>query len=438
MQTEKRILHDYLESIKDRFLAEDKQDPAWLAEIRDKSYSRLQKNGFPTTKNEAWKYTNLSSFVEPNFKEYTAPQKKEAALENIEKYLYEKDAWARLVFVNGLLAEGLSDITKLKGVEILSLKEAAAREVFKEHFSKLVDSEKNTFVALNNALAKQGLFIHVKKGSNVETPLQILHYTTLGGSEKHTAQIRHLMVLEPTSSMTVVETFASNETGLYFNNTVSEVVLKESATLNYYRIIKEGTAGFHLGTTEVAQGRSSSFNARSFATRGRLSRNEFHVCLNAPGAVCSLDGLYLLGEGQHHDNQILVEHKSPHTESSQLYKGVLDGKARAVFSGKVFIEKDAQKTAAEQTNKNLLLSENAVVDTKPQLEIYADDVKASHGAAVGQIDPKAMFYLKSRGISEARARKLLSYGFAHEMIDRIPLAPIWNEFDQYLLNRFGA
>jgi Fe-S cluster assembly protein SufD len=249
---------------------------------------------------------------------------------------------------------------------------------------------------------------------------------------------RLLVLAEPNSRATLVESYVSLSGEPHFNNAVTEIVLENGAALDHVKLLKEGVATFHMATTEVYQNRDSHFRNWSLALTGGWVRQDLHVALDAEGAACACDGLYLLTEGRHVDHHLLVDHWKPQGTSSQLYKGILEGKSTAVFNGKTFVHAGAQKTAATQTNKNLLLSENATVDTKPELEIYADDVKCSHGATVGQIDPEALFYFKSRGIGEARARQLICYGFAREVVEKSPLEAVRAELDVVLMEKLGA
>jgi len=249
---------------------------------------------------------------------------------------------------------------------------------------------------------------------------------------------RVLLVAEENSSATVVENYVGAEDVSYFTNAVVELVLKDGARLEHYKVQRESGRAFHVATTAVDLGPSSSYDATTITFGAELSRHDVNVTMDHEGAECWVDGLYLITTGQHADTHSVIDHRKPHCTSHQLYKGILDGKSRAVFNGKVFVRHGALKTDAMQTNKNLLLSNEARVDTKPQLEILADDVKCAHGAAVGQIDEDEFFYLETRGIHPDLARNLLTYGFAEEVIEKIKIASLKSELDAAVLNRLHA
>lgn len=405
--------------------------PAWLKADQEKAMSHFSELGFPTRKNEQWKYTNVAPLAGCVFAlpETESVSKTDASA--FKNFLYDQN-WHSIYFVHGL-RHPLSLTNELgKGVQISSLKNAgeSGDAIFKTHFGHYSRAETNGFNALNQAFFRDGIFLRLEKDAVCEKPIQILHMTT--ASRNAMAHPRHLIVAEKNSKAVIIEIFASLSAAEHFNNTVTEIVLEEGASLDYYKIFKEGE-NFHIGRTEVYQHPNSSFHSWSLNVSGKLVRHDVHVELAGEGASCSLDGLYLASGSQHIDNHLLVDHKKPHGTSFQLYKGILGGKATAVFNGKTFVHPGAQKTEAQQTNKNLLLSRHAVVDTKPELEILADDVKCSHGAAVGQLDESAVFYLKSRGLSEEKTRALLAYGFASEVIRRIRLEPVKQEFDRLIL-----
>jgi len=249
---------------------------------------------------------------------------------------------------------------------------------------------------------------------------------------------RVLVVAEDNSSATLIESYASTKDSKYFTNAVVEIVLKDGASLEHYKLQRESTEAFHIATTAADLGRNSRYDATTITFGAQLSRHDFHVTMDHEGAECWVDGLYLVTGSQHTDTHSVIDHRKPHCTSHQLYKGILDGKSRAVFNGKIFVRHDAQKTDAMQTNKNLLLSNEARVDTKPQLEILADDVKCAHGAAVGQIEEDELFYLETRGIHPDLARNLLTYGFAEEVIGKIKIESIREQLDAAVLNRLNA
>jgi Fe-S cluster assembly protein SufD len=317
------------------------------------------------------------------------------------------------------------------------LKDERYTEILREQLARGADYNDNAFTALNTALVESGAFIHVPKGVNASTPIHLLFL--MDENEAPTVSFpRLLVVAEEGSSATVIESYASAGESSYFTNAVVEIKLADTARLNYYKVQRENAKAFHIATTNAELGRNSSFNSTTITLGAGLSRHNINVALNHEGAECWVDGLYIVGEGQHTDTHSLIDHRQPHCTSHQLYKGILDGKSRAVFNGKVFVRRDAQQTDALQTNRNLLLSPDARVDTKPQLEIFADDVKCAHGATVGQLEEEELFYLESRGLHTDLARNLLTYGFAEEVIEKIKIESIKAELDELVLNRLHA
>jgi Fe-S cluster assembly protein SufD len=285
---------------------------------------------------------------------------------------------------------------------------------------------------------QSGLFLLIPKNVKIETPIQVT-YLSDSGVERNTASFpRLLIVAEENSSATIIESFVSTGEQQYFTNAIAEIVVKDGARLEHYRMQRESREAFHVSLTSAELGRSSSYDTTSINMGARVARHDISVVMDHEGAECWVDGLYLVGANQHTDTHSVIDHKQPHCNSHQLYKGILDDNGRAVFNGKIFVREGAQKTDAMQTNKNLLLSPQARVDTKPQLEIYADDVKCAHGAAVGQIDAEELFYLQARGINPELGRSLLTYGFAEEVIAKIKLESIRVQLDEIVLNQLHA
>jgi Fe-S cluster assembly protein SufD len=295
----------------------------------------------------------------------------------------------------------------------------------------------NGFTALNTAFISEGAFVYIPRNVSVEPPLHLL-FASDGLASKIATFPRVLIVAEEHSKATVIESYGGFKDDSYFTNAVVEVVLGDGAQLDHYKIQRESTEAFHVATTAADLGPNSSYDTTAVTLGAELSRNDISVLMDHEGAECWVDGLYIVTTGQHTDTHSVIDHRQPHCTSHQIYKGILDGKSRAVFNGKIFVRHDAQKTDAMQTNKNLLLSNEARVDTKPQLEIFADDVKCAHGAAVGQIDEDELFYLKTRGIHPDLARNLLTYGFAEEVIGKIKVGSIRAQLDAAVLNRLNA
>jgi Fe-S cluster assembly protein SufD len=325
------------------------------------------------------------------------------------------------------------------GIRVESLANALRGDdgVLRSHLSRYVRYQEHSFVALNTAFVEDGALVLIPKGEMVEEPIHLIFVST-GQNRPVISHPRNLIVLDEGSQACIVESHVGTGSGTYFANAVTEIVGGEGASIEYFLLEREGNAGFHVGALEAQLSRQCTLSAHSITLGGALVRNDVHVVLNGEGSGCSLNGLYLVDGKQHVDNHTEIEHYKPHARSQELYKGILSGSARGVFNGKILVHKDAQKSDARQTNKNLLLSENAVINTKPQLEIYADDVKCSHGSTVGQLDRDALFYLRSRGIPLGEAQSLLSYAFASEVISKIKIAPMRAQLDDYLLMKFKS
>lgn len=404
----------------------------------------FERTGFPTVGEEDWKYTNVAPVAKTSFTPaFERPQTTlDMDANRLEPFEYREALHSRLVFINGIYHANLSSLTALPdGVVALDLAEAfksdAYAEVLREHLGRHADYSANAFNALNTALLSSGAFLFIQKGAQVETPIHLL-FLSDPQAEPSVSSPRVLVVAERESAATVIESYASVQDGVYLTNAVVEIVLEEAARLEFYKVQNESQQSFHVATTRADLGRNSSFNATTITLGAQLSRHDINVTMDEEGAECWVDGLYIVSTGQHADTHSLIDHRKPHCTSHQLYKGILDGKSRAVFNGKVFVRRDAQQTDAMQTNKNLLLSNDARVDTKPQLEIFADDVKCAHGAAIGQLDEEELFYLASRGMNTELARNLLTYGFAEEVIDKIKIETIKAQLDQAVLHRLHA
>lgn len=408
---------------------------AWLELVRGSAMDRFEQLGFPSVTDEEWKYTNLASLAKESFVPATA---NEEISGDIKRHAYPETATAHLVVVNGFLREDLSVTTGLENVVAVDLFNAGAdaryNKIVRKYLARNAGYHNNGLTALNTALLQSGVFIWIPKNVELETPIQITFVAD--PSARSSANFpRVLVVAEENSSATVIENFVSNDGKPYFTNAVTEVVVKDGARLDHYRLQRESHNAFHVSTTSAELGRASRYDTTSINLGAQLARHDVSVVMDHEGAETSVDGLYMVGADQHTDTHSVIDHKQPHCNSHQLYKGILDGNGRAVFNGKIFVREGAQKTDAMQTNKNLLLSNKARVDTKPQLEIFADDVKCAHGAAVGQIDPEELFYLETRGITPELGRSLLTYGFAEEVIGKIKLASIRSELDEVVLRQ---
>ena len=427
-----------------RALQESQPDTpgSWLKRLRESAMESFQELGFPSVKDEEWKYTNVAPIARIDFKPATSVRAARSGSADGELATFgcveAKDS--QLVFVNGILRSDLCSLTGLPPeVVAMDLSQAISDDRYGEiawkHLAQQADYVANGFTALNTAFISHGVFVYIPKGVIVEAPMHLLFIS----DDVQTANFpRVLLVAEENSSATVIESYAGTRDASYFTNAVVELVLKEGARLEHYKVQRESIRAFHIATTAADLGPNSRYDATTITFGAELSRHDIDVTMDQEGAECWVDGLYLVTTGQHADTHSLIDHRKPHCTSHQLYKGILDGKSRAVFNGKVFVRHDAQKTDAMQTNKNLLLSNEARVDTKPQLEILADDVKCAHGAAVGQIDEDELFYLETRGIHHDLARNLLTYGFAEEVIGKIKVESIRAQLDEAVLNRLNA
>jgi Fe-S cluster assembly protein SufD len=403
------------------------EQPSWLRDLRRTAIERFADRGLPTTRDEEWKYTSLAPMLEAPLEPELAPAE-EPEEEAVAPFFIGGPGWHRLVFVNGRYSEKLSSVRPLPpGVRLASLLEALASdaEALRSHLAREA-APADAFAALNAASWRDGAYLSVPSGTRLREPVQLL-FVARSPEAARAEHPRTLIVLGPNSEATVVESYAALGPDVYLTNAVTDVELGDDAGLEHAKVEMESPRAFHIARTRVRQGRDSRFASTSASFGGRLVRQDAHVRLAAEGATSTLSGLFVIGGVQHVDTHTVVDHAAPRATSRQLWKGVLDGRARGVFDGRVVVRPGANGTDAQQTNKNLLLSDGAEVASKPQLEIFADDVKVSHGAADGQVAEEAVFYLKSRGLDEAAARTLLTYGFANEVLGRIgaPAAREW-------------
>ncbi|MGA8529572.1 MAG: Fe-S cluster assembly protein SufD [Acidobacteriaceae bacterium] len=413
-----------LEGWLENFTDAEKTAPkaGWLRKLREDAFARFCETGFPTTKDEDWRFTNVAVIAKTQFRPARAAK---LTQEELAAFQIEGTTAATLVFVNGRFSPELSHGSGLpKGVTAASLREQMAShpETLEKHLARYADTKRDAFVALNTAFIDDGAYVHVPRGVVVEAPISLLYLTTEEESPAMTHP-RNLIVAEDESQVAVIEDYASvGGESVAFSNAVTELIAGESTVAQHYLIEREHLKAFNVSTLRIHQGRSANVASHSLLLGGGLVRNNVHPVLAGEGGECLINGLFLGTGRQHLDNYMHVEHASPHCGSRQFYNGILDGQAHGVFHGRIVVHKDAQKTDAKQTNRNLLLNDDAQIDTKPQLEIYADDVKCTHGATIGQIEENALFYLQSRGISEAEARKLLLMAFAEECVDRMQSA----------------
>jgi Fe-S cluster assembly protein SufD len=411
---------------------------AVLQEHRAAGAAAFARLGYPTRRDEDWHYTSVTPIAEAGFAPATErPATDDASLADaLAPFVFGEGPL--VVFLNGRFAPALSSLAALpEGIRVLPLLEAAEREpeLLARALGRAAAPDRDGFTALNASHTGEGVLVHVGKEMVADAPVQIVHVmdTRGAGIASHP---RHLFVVERHGKASVVESFVALADVAYFTNVVTEAYVEDGATLSVMRIQRESRTAFHVGTVEARQGRDSHFTTFTFQTGGALSRSNVYTVLGGEGCGTTLNGLYMLDGQQHGDHQTRVEHVAPNCYSREVYKGLLDGAAHGVFNGKVYVHPEAQKTDGKQTNNTLLLSERAQIDTKPQLEIFADDVKCTHGATVGRIDETSLFYLKSRGVSARLAKQLLMYAFAADVLETIENPAIVERLERITLERF--
>jgi Fe-S cluster assembly protein SufD len=400
--------------------------------VRKNALDSFVKLGIPGRKSEEYKYVNMELALKGDFafSSSTAIDSKQLEATSILKNAIV------LVIENGLFSAKYSKLGDLpKGLIIQNISDATNLDTFKTHYSKYADVTSDSFIALNAALASGGVFVHVSKSAVVEAPIHIIHINS--STTPTIINTRNLVVVEENAQVTIVESFViANNSGKIFNNILSEIVVAANANVKHYKIQDEGDAGNLVNTTQVYQKKQSIFSTNNFTLSGSLVRNNLTIVLDDEFIESHLNGLYLTKGNQVVDNHTLVDHRKPNCNSNELYKGIIDEKSAATFNGKIYVRKDAQKTNAFQSNKNILLSDDGTINTKPQLEIYADDVKCSHGTSTGKLDEDQVFYLRARGLSEASAKKLLMHAFASEVVNMVELEELKNYLEAEISNRF--
>ncbi len=411
--------------------------PQSIRALRLAAITRFEALGFPTTRNEDWHFTSVAGIAEGRF----APIAQRAgtvAADHIAPFVFSRE-WHTLVFVNGRFDARLSGGAALPdGVRVLSIARAYDElpALVEQHLGRIASFDAHSFTALNTAFINDGAVVHV--GANVElaSPIQLLFVSDTGASQG-AAQPRNLIVMDRHSKATVIESYAGLPgADAYFTNAVTEASIGEGATLTHLRLQRESKNAYHVATLDARQARDSHLFSFSFAIGAELSRSNVYTELRGEGCGATLNGLYLGDGSQHLDHQTRIEHVEPNCYSRELYKGIPDGASHGVFNGKVYVHPEAQKTDGKQTNNTLLLSERARIDTKPQLEIFADDVKCTHGATVGRLDETSLFYMKSRGINARTARELLTYAFAADVLETIELAEVREGLESATLRRY--
>ena len=420
----------------ERFEREAKQ-PSWLFPLRKAALARFAERGFPTVNDEDWRFTNVNPVAKLPFEPVLDAPKNGFAPDTAKRFAFGELTATRLVFLDGHYVAELSSPETASSIVASSLKTALASShagLLEKHLGRYALGDDNTFAALNTAFFQDGAFIHIPAGRTVDKPIHLLFVSTARQTGA-TSHPRNLIVAEKGSQATIIESYVGLENAAYFTNAVTELIAGEGAIVEHCKFQDEAAEAFHIAAIHAHLGRGCNLIAHSIATGARLSRNNIRTSLAGEGVECVLNGLYLTKDEQLADHHMVVEHAQPHCQSHEYYNGILAGRSKGVFHGRILVRQIAQKTDAKQTNKNLLLSEDATVDTKPQLEIYADDVKCTHGATIGQLNDESVFYLRARGIGKETARRMLIHAFAGEIIERIRHRPAREELDKLVWDR---
>ncbi len=416
------------------------EGPEWLEPVRRAAIERFAANGFPTARDEEWRFTPIAPIAQGTWRQ-AGGSSRAVTHEDLAPFIFGHPEWTTLVFVDGGYNEALSSTSALaRGVRVGSLAEALRADgaMLRKHLARHAPVESSAFTALSTAFLRDGGFLHVPANTDLTRPVHLVFVSTRGaaGSVTHP---RNLIVVERGSRASVIESYVTLDEGAsYWTNAVTEVVAGANSWIEHTRIQRESEHAYHVGLTHVEQQRDSHYRSFSLAMGGAVARHNLHASLKGENIETLMYGLYLTRGEQVVDNHTAIHHDQPNCRSWEVYKGVLDGRSRAVFNGKVFVKPEAQKTDAKQTNRNLLLSDTAKVNTKPQLEIFADDVKCTHGATVGRLDDVALFYARSRGVPADKAQLLLTYAFAAEVTAEVVLEPVREELDRLVRARLVA
>ncbi|HZN69435.1 MAG TPA: Fe-S cluster assembly protein SufD [Tepidisphaeraceae bacterium] len=417
--------------------------PAWLEALRRAGIERFERVGFPGGRDELWRHTNFSPIAKTPFRLAGRDAVESAAAADVAgRFTFGGEAAAELVFVNGHFAPRLSRIGNdlPRGVYAGSLAEAfsAHGAQVERHLGRHADLDGNPFVALNSGFVADGAYVYFPRGATVEGPIHLLFVSIPDGTgEPMVSHPRVLIVAEDTAEASVVESYAGTEGGAYWTNAVTEMVVGNGAAIDHNKLQQESVEAFHVGAMQVRLGRDGRFVSHNTTTGGRLTRNDLNVLLAGENADATLNGLVVIDGQQHVDNHTLLDHAAPHCPSHELYKHVLGGRATGVFKGKILVRQAAQKTDSKQTSKTLLLSDDAYMNSQPALEIYADDVKCTHGSTTGPVDESMVFYIRQRGVSLDAARHLLTYAFAADVTRRIKVGPVRRRIEDYMAAQHG-
>lgn len=407
----------------------------WFAGTRKSAIDAFKRLGFPTRRHEEWQFTNVSAIASGDF---ARPNPAEVKLSetDIERVTFDGESCGRIVFVDGAFQPGLSKLDALpKGVAVTNLASAFREHeaLLKAHLAQHAKFDEHTFIALNTALVTDGAVIHVDKSVVEEKPVEVIFVSTAGGGTMTHPRI--LCVAEANSQVSLVETHLALGDGVHFNNPVTEIVAQDNAVVKHHKWVLENDESFHISALNIHQYRACNTFSHLLSLEGGLIRNDVVATLDGEGGNCEMHGAYMTDGTQHVDNHLEVDHAEPHCDSREYFKGVLDGESKGIFSGKIIVREDAQKTDAKQTNMSLPLSKGAQIESKPQLEIFADDVKCTHGATIGQVSEEALFYIRSRGLAKDAAMSLLVYAFIAESFDEIEFDALRHRVKAWLLDK---
>jgi Fe-S cluster assembly protein SufD len=428
----------FLQEFETRSATATADAPDWLEPIRRGAMDRFSATGFPTARDEEWRFTPITPITQTTWRQPATSARVSRA--DLQEFIFGHPEWITLVFVDGVYRQELSSAHQHAGVQARSLAEAVREDgqILQRHLSRHAAIESSPFTALNTALIREGAVIQVAANTEASRPVHLVYVATKA-AQGCVIQPRNLLVVERGARAAVVESYVTLAPGSsYWTNTVTEVLLGANAWLEHTRIQRESERAYHVGATHVAQQRDSHYRSFSMAMGGAIARHNLHARLNDENVETLLYGLYISRGDQLVDNHTTIYHDQPNCRSWEVYKGILDGRSRGVFNGKVLVKPEAQKTDAKQTNRNLLLSDGAKVNTKPQLEIFADDVTCTHGATVGRLDELALFYARSRGVPAKDAQRLLTYAFAAEVIGEVTLEPVREELERLVRERLGT
>ena len=427
------------EKLLSSFLAfeNEKDVDSYVHDIRTQAIKKFEEEGFPTKRLENWKYTSLKKTLQHDYKLFPTKSK---ALEfkDIESFLINDIESYKIIFVDGKYCSHLSETTH-DGMDICILSSALTQSkydlVIENYFDKI--AKKDGITSLNTAFSSEGSFIHIPKNIQVDKPIQIIYFST-GKNESVLYQPRNLVVVDENSQVEIIEKYHSLNDNSVLVNTVTEIYADKKSNIKHYKIQNDNNTSSLIDNTFVSQEHSSSYSLHTFSFGGELIRNNLNIFQNDERIESSINGITIIDDNQHVDHNTLIHHRKPNCNSFQDYKGIFGGKSVGVFNGRVLVEKEAQKTNAFQANNNVLISDKAAINTKPQLEIFADDVKCSHGCTVGQLDKNALFYLRSRGIAEKEATALMMYGFANKVLTSVEIPEIKARINRIIANKLGV